>query len=82
MVDARRGEAHRHPTAQWTGRNVLGRREVGSAADQDAEDLGSEVPQQVVHVRQSVMDGGSSMTGRTSIHSCNGLPPGPGADDR
>ena len=62
---------------------VLGRREVGSAADEDAEHARREAPEQdLVHRRgHSVMVGGSVRNGRTSSHSWIGSPPAPGAAD-
>ena len=50
---------------------VLGRREICSAADEDAEHARSQTPKQgVVHDRfQSVMVGGSVRKGRSSSHS-------------
>ena len=62
---------------------VLVRREVGSAADEDAEHARREASQQgLVHRgRQSVMVGGAVRNGRSSSHSWIGLPPAPGAAD-
>ena len=63
---------------------VLGRREVGSAADEDPEHARREAPEQdLVHPDgHSVMVGGSVRNGRSSSHSWIGLPPAPGAADR
>lgn len=66
---------------------VLGRREVGSAADEDREHARCEASEQgLVHLRghvgsHSVMVGGSVRNGRSSSHSWIGLPPAPGAAD-
>lgn len=60
---------------------ILGRREIRSAADEDADHRGDERAQQrLVHV-YSVTVGGSDMNGRTSSHSWIGFPPAPGAAD-
>ena len=50
---------------------VLGRREIGSATDEDTQDSGSELPQQLVVglLAHSVTVGGSVRNGRTSSHS-------------
>ena len=48
---------------------VLGRREVGSATDEDAQDPRDEPAELDVVHRQSVTVGGSLMNGRTSSHS-------------
>lgn len=60
---------------------ILGRCEIRSAADEDADHGGDERAQQsLVHV-YSVTVGGSDMNGRTSSHSWIGFPPAPGAAD-
>src|SRR5690606_2803515 len=60
-----------------------GRREVGSAADEDPEDVRREVPQQDLLHREahSVIVGGCVRNGRSSSHSWIGSPPAPGAAD-
>jgi hypothetical protein len=60
---------------------VLGRREVGSATDEDAQHLGDELAELDVAHDQSVMVGGAARKGRSSSHSWIGRPPGPGAAD-
>ncbi|CAM5360631.1 hypothetical protein SVIOM342S_09131 [Streptomyces violaceorubidus] len=62
---------------------VLGRREVGSAADEGGQHAGREAPDQgLVHRRDhSVTVGCAPMNGRSSSHSWIGFPPAPGAAD-
>ena len=60
---------------------VLGRREVGSATDEDAQDLWDELPKFDVVGDHEPKLGGSAMKGRTSSHSWSGSPPAPGAAD-
>src|SRR5207302_9597413 len=60
---------------------VLGRREVRTATDEDAQDPWDELAQlDVVHA-QWVKVGGAARKGRTSSHSWIGSPPAPGAAD-
>ena len=60
---------------------VLGRREVGAATDEDAQDLGDELTELDLVHDQSVTVCGSARNGRSSSHSWIGSPPAPGADD-
>ena len=60
---------------------VLGRREVGTATDEDAQDLRDELAQLDVVHGHSVTVGGAVRKGRTSSHSWIGSPPAPGAAD-
>ena len=60
---------------------VLGRREVGAATDEDAQDLRDELAQLDVVHGHSVTVGGAVRKGRTSSHSWIGSPPAPGAAD-
>ena len=62
---------------------VLGRREIGSAADEDSEHARREAPEQGLIHRggHSVMVGDAARNGRTSSHSWIGFPPAPGAAD-
>ena len=60
---------------------VLGRREVRTATDEDAQDLRDELAQLDVVHDHSVMVGGAARKGRTSSHSWIGSPPAPGAAD-
>src|SRR5204862_5518615 len=58
---------------------VLGRREVGTAADKAAQDPWDELAQLDVIHDHWVTVGGAARKGRTSSHSWIGLPPAPGA---
>ena len=58
---------------------VLGRREVGTATDEDAQDLRDELTQLDVVHDHSVTVGGSVRKGRTSSHSWIASPRAPGA---
>ena len=60
---------------------VLGRREVGSATDEDAQDLRDELAELDIVHSHSVKVGGGARNGRTSSHSWIGAPPAPGAAD-
>ena len=60
---------------------VLGRREVCSATDEDAQHLRDERTQLDLVHRHSVTVGGSVMNGRSSSHSWIGSPLAPGAAD-
>ena len=60
---------------------VLGRREVRTATDEDAQDPGDELAQLDLVHGHSVTVGGAVRKGRTSSHSWIGLPPAPGAAD-
>ena len=60
---------------------VLGRREVGTATDEDAQDPWDELAELDLVHGHSVTVGGSARKGRTSSHSWIGLPPAPGAAD-
>ena len=60
---------------------VLGRREICTATDEDAQYLWDELAQLDVVHGHSVTVGGSARKGRTSSHSWIGLPPAPGAAD-
>ena len=60
---------------------VLGRREVCTATDEDAQDLRDELAQLDVVHGHSVTVGGAVRKGRTSSHSWIGSPPAPGAAD-
>ncbi len=74
-----RGGSPGHMLDQGVLHGVLGRREVGSATDEDTDHRGHQLPQlRLVH---SVTVGGSARKGRTSSHSWIGLPPAPGAAD-
>ena len=78
------GRPDAHGLDQRVLHGVLGRREVGSAADEDPEHARREAPEQgLVHPRgHSVMVGAEARNGRTSSHSWIGSPPAPGAADR
>ena len=58
---------------------VLGRREVGTATDEDAQDLRDELTQLDVVHGHSVTVGGAVRKGRTSSHSWIASPRAPGA---
>ena len=58
---------------------VLGRREICTATDEDAQDRWDQLAQLDVVHGHSVTVGGAAMKGRTSSHSWIGLPPAPGA---
>ena len=60
---------------------VLGRREVGTATDEDAQDPWDELAQLDVVHGHWVTVGGAVRKGRTSSHSWIGSPPAPGAAD-
>ena len=60
---------------------VLGRREVGAATDEDAQDPRDELAQLDVVHGHWVKVGGAARKGRTSSHSWIGSPPAPGAAD-
>ena len=60
---------------------VLGRREVRSATDEDAQDPWDELAQLDVVHGHWVTVGGAARKGRTSSHSWIGSPPAPGAAD-
>src|SRR5205085_6371551 len=60
---------------------VLGRREVRTATDEDAQDPWDELAQLDVIHRHSVTVDGWVRKGRTSSHSWIGSPPAPGAAD-
>ena len=60
---------------------VLGRREVSTATDEDAQDPRDERTQLDVVHGHSVTVGGAVRKGRTSSHSWIGSPPAPGAAD-
>ena len=60
---------------------VLGRREVRTATDEDAQDPWDELAQLDLVHGQWVKFGGAARNGRTSSHSWIGLPPAPGAAD-
>ena len=60
---------------------VLGRREVGTATDEDAQHPGDELPQLDLVHGQWVTVGGAVRKGRTSSHSWIGWPLLPGAAD-
>ena len=60
---------------------VLGRREVCTATDEDAQDLWDELAQLDIVHGHSVTVGGAARKGRTSSHSWIGSPPAPGAAD-
>lgn len=61
--------------------SFLGRREVCTAADEDAQDLRDELAQLDVVHDHSVTVGGAPRKGRSSSHSWIGSPPAPGAAD-
>jgi hypothetical protein len=60
---------------------ILGRREVGTATDEDAQDPWDELAQLDLVHGHSASVGGAARNGRTSNHSWIGCPPAPGAAD-
>ena len=60
---------------------VLGRREVRTTTDEDAQDPWDELAElDLVHGHSATV-GGAARKGRTSSHSWIGFPPAPGAAD-
>ena len=77
---ASRSQAREGPDERLLN-GVLGRREVGAATDEDAQDPGDELAQLDVVHRHSVTVSGAVRNGRSSSHSWIGSPPAPGAAD-
>lgn len=73
--------AHAESADERLLRGVLGRREIRTATDEDAQHVGDELAQLDVVHDYCVTVGGAVRKGRTSSHSWIGSPPAPGAAD-